>query len=647
MSLISLKSLIGQPGYDFSNHFMEGITLKKGTQFQLVNMTINKEQSLSITNVNNTFIYRLGNITNNQYYNHHIILRNGVYTQGELAQEVQHQLNESTVLGQFKNQWKVSYDAKLNNDLGGYHITYGQITVLPTTSGPAVVQKLYGAEADRYAATQSVLSSNIVINDAGNPSDNFDDLYTTIICENGAFCNGGNVSLVCRPNNANNQYHTGICGVSRNMMVYPERGGYDNSIPRTRIQMDDGSGDHVMDYSIKCTSNALNTCNIIVSRLAQVNGTSYPEPGWYNMIQVLNISLDDAYFGGNGNFTLGQDRIKISVSVVGVRNISFWVEHDKLGDGFFIEAKEVVKSGTGSFNSTIRESFYPLIPVWMLSGGIPIDGATPADRGTFKIGGIFDDFIINSLTMGNEATRLNWKNSQLEDDDISKGLYLGTPEENTMGFHIPGDTTLQSNLGADLNLRYFLLFQILAANDPNFAAQGGPIPDINFPTGVDNICNAGSVLGMEAVYFFPNTTSGGPIQSTRVINYDIQEPSLMVELPDFNIKCWNGTTGDIVKAISMVPKEEMASSGTIGTLHYTPQYPVPISLNLESDQTFNQIRVRLRDSEGKLETTMLSPTQLIIYVIQPEEEPVVNKLLSQLANIQNNKISQNVIQNNV
>ncbi len=97
----------------------------------------------------------------------------------------------------------------------------------------------------------------------------------------------------------------------------------------------------------------------------------------------------------------------------------------------------------------------------------------------------------------------------------------------------------------------------------------------------------------------------------------------------------------------MIPREELVKGDNFGTLHYKQAYPVPISLNLTTEQTIYQIRARIRDTEGRLETSLLPPTELILYLdnkVGGMESQIIELLKSKKGEQQDNLISENPVQ---
>ncbi len=131
MSLITLTSRenINNPNSNnpsiLRNHFKDGIKIRKGDQIGLVSLTFNKLPMLEvIQGENDTFTWRIGDRQN--YLNHKVVIPPGSYTGNTLATEIQKQLNESTILGNYKGKWLVEFNTQLFQGNGGISIEYDQ-----------------------------------------------------------------------------------------------------------------------------------------------------------------------------------------------------------------------------------------------------------------------------------------------------------------------------------------------------------------------------------------------------------------------------------------------------------------------------------------------------------------------------------------
>ena len=145
MSLITLTSRQNENNPNSNdpailrNHFKDGIQLRKGDQIGLVSLTFNKLPMLEVVQgQNDTFTWRIGDRQN--YLLHKVVVPAGTYTGETLATEIQTQLNDSTILGNYKGQWTCVFDSQLFQGNGGISIQYGQNEVPAKGSNTSQIQ---------------------------------------------------------------------------------------------------------------------------------------------------------------------------------------------------------------------------------------------------------------------------------------------------------------------------------------------------------------------------------------------------------------------------------------------------------------------------------------------------------------------------
>ena len=156
--------------------------------------------------------------------------------------------------------------------------------------------------------------------------------------------------------------------------------------------------------------------------------------------------------------------------------------------------------------------------------------------------------------------------------------------------------------------------EIFASDETGSPPEGG--------LNVNDLTPAGSinpVLGFNRLYNFTSgqTTNGVTSTSNPITN--IAEPTLSLELPDFNIKGANGNTGDSMRVIAVVPKEELNTNEKTGTLHYYPTFPIMIDLNLPQEQIFYDLNAILRLPDGRVANDLINPTEITLLFKEGEE----------------------------
>ena len=94
---------------------------------------------------------------------------------------------------------------------------------------------------------------------------------------------------------------------------------------------------------------------------------------------------------------------------------------------------------------------------------------------------------------------------------------------------------------------------------------------------------------------------------------------LVLELFDFNIQGYNGRTGDKAKVIAVIPKEELQTGDRQGVLHYYPQFPVFIDLNIPEDKTYYDLNALIRTPDGRIATDLVNPTEITLLIRESDE----------------------------
>ena len=101
----------------------------------------------------------------------------------------------------------------------------------------------------------------------------------------------------------------------------------------------------------------------------------------------------------------------------------------------------------------------------------------------------------------------------------------------------------------------------------------------------------------------------GPIISTEYLN-----ENLNIQLPDFPIKSYNGTTGQPENCVSIIPAEQVHTDANTGRLYYQSSIPNKINMNNNGKQKINHMRVRLTTPEGQPVSNLNHPTSVILKI---------------------------------
>jgi hypothetical protein len=648
MSIISLKTLDGQTASEFSNYFREGILLKKGAKIQLISMSINKNPGIVIDSSNNKIVWRIGTKANKTYMNHHVTIPSGSYTGDQLGIVIGIAMNNATLIGNYKGMWRCPFSEATPHAVGGgYDLVWGQKNV-PVQSAQQAFEYTYSKpalEAPTFAQNQLPAITNIT----SILGDSITDLNYIAYHEAGIFSNGGSHDMIVQPDALGTGYGRAICGWSRNICVFPERYGYNpttDPAAAIRYGADKGADPIFLDGYLDFIPAGPGVANVKCMQLTQRAGTSFPNANWAIMTQKdVNQPIGTAL----PTLTFGTDHIRLRCTITGNLNQVYSVSHDNAGNGVFVADVVIAStSSTVGFNSTIKESMFPLLPITSASPGLN------TDYKTVSVQGVYDDEIIIPPTSLSAQSLIDYKAEMEDDTDVSaQGLRELSAQDKYAGYADYNDAQLEAldrmpsqlQLGAPVDGMTFYLFGKTLPDLKDFVQGGGLIPNTQIPILADDVGSIGDTIGMHRAIYHANIAAGQAARSTLSIDFDIDEPSLTVELPDFNIKSYNGATGDIIKAVSVVPKERLSEGKSFGTLHYAQQFPLPIDLNLSHEQNINQIRVRVRDSQGVEVKGLRSPTNLVLYLENNNQSPQ-DALLEKMESIMGNRQEQMIDRNN-
>jgi hypothetical protein len=365
-------------------------------------------------------------------------------------------------------------------------------------------------------------------------------------------------------------------------------------------------------------------------------GFNYPDQQWRRLKQYTNALPSSGWAtlqGGSAtnwtNFTYASDTIRIRIEQYGVRNNRFYVSHDKNGDQQWEEEELLLKTGDTNniqFTSNVREILYPYCPTAFLSRGNRFDTAS------YKFFGIFDTERIAAV-----PGLIGSKNAAGVDHLVE----VDNPVNEDVGMDLDAETPLQ--FGA-----IFKMGIVDAADIYDGAATGAGPNQMSNRDVVPNTANISFVTGLETAYTIQpgQATNSIATADTRQPETSILEPSLHVELPDFNIKSYSGESGDTGRAVAVIPKEQWTTDSKTGTLQYIAPYPIPIDLRIPNYQVINEINARLRQPSGELANDLINPTEICLRLTETyesQQQRVMTTALrgmnSKNSNLQDNKIS--------
>lgn len=763
MSLLTLES--NEDPAIIRNNFSEGVLLAKGTEVGLVSLSINKIAAFEIvTGVNDTFLWRIGGIT--QYLQHTVVIPAGEYTGFGLATEMVKQLNNSTILGNYKGAWTVNFDnTKFEND-GAFTIDYGQNEVpdfndntLSQYAGTAGLSfngngteeiEVYGAEGQYGLSREfnpNIITGNkgIFPNDgevaytltpfAGYPLASFNEQFITNGIKVTENVDGGSARLatfvapsvgspaetngwtyelqydngdpsiyfVFNPNDEASfgvgsdattlasdpvnwdlgiLYYNETNGTLRNddaggrtddtltagwAVISGDPEGTSLAIPKTAIAYGRSQLGYVRDQLYKGANNypgvpdakitnfragGVNGCGfdvmvdindntgytdiaVNVSQLLQKQGTSFPNPGWRENSKLVFPSgtfpndVAPSQFnqipGTNptptnwNNFTYLEDRIQVKILVSKVRTVSIFISHDKKGDGNWEENTMLLQmnQANNNFSTTIIEDFFPLRPCFTMADG------GRYDRKLVIVEGRFDT------------------------EEVIRGLGVAYQDEEINDSHPDWTDNTEVQVTAPANaMKLSALFIFGRILDSDLVSNGGTLPDAEVPTANSKIANnIAPLIGFDTFNVYASGNVSNPTTTQHSPILTIREPNLLIELVDFNIKGYNGATGDQGKIIASIPAEEFGTNTRTGTLNYFAQFPIMIDLNLVHDITVYDLNLVIRRPNGQIADDLLPVTNCTLLFKESDEtkqrrimKEQTELIASTLSNMNQNKI---------
>lgn len=366
------------------------------------------------------------------------------------------------------------------------------------------------------------------------------------------------------------------------------------------------------DITLTCEDNADKTgVEFSLGRMVQNQGIEFPNPNWRNQsamvtnFENLDPTSDFTTLDPIGGvqpanwttYTYPTDHIKMRVVITKVLNVSIYLSHDTAGDNTFIEeqfVRDTVAAGNG-FNTTIKEKFFPLRPCMAIGRGNQYFSSRYIVQGKYD-----ETEIVNpDFEVANANTVLH-KGEDAEFDDISD-----TVTDNKVGA-VPANAMTVSAL--------YKFGDVYASDTAGVPPEGGLNVNDLTPDGSIN-----NLIGFNRLYNFNAGSAENTVTSTNNPVTSIMEPTLSLELPDFNIKGANGNTGDSMRVIAVVPKEELNTNEKTGTLHYYPAFPIMIDLNLPQEQIFYDLNAILRLPDGKVANDLVNPTEITLLFKEGEE----------------------------
>ena len=356
--------------------------------------------------------------------------------------------------------------------------------------------------------------------------------------------------------------------------------------------------------------------NIEVS-LSQLlkSAVAFPLPNWrspskfiYQGLNPLNWNATQTNPANWTNFNYGVDHIQVKIQISKINTIRIFILHDKAGDEAWEEQALITESGrTATFNSNIVEDFFPLRPCFtMINGG-------RYDSKKIVFGGKYDE----------------------------------TENVPPLGFIYKDQEDLQLDFIPPTNaLKLSALFIWGPVFDSDLVSNGGNFPDADITPNTMLTNTIFSVIGFISYNIYDEGKVSNPTTSTQKPILILREPNLLIELVDFNIKGYNGATGDRGKIIASIPSEELNTNTRTGTLNYFSQYPIMIDMNLVHDTNVYDLNVIIRRPNGKIADDLIPRTSMTLLLKEGEEtkqkrlmKEQIELIASTLSNVNDTKIN--------
>ena len=317
--------------------------------------------------------------------------------------------------------------------------------------------------------------------------------------------------------------------------------------------------------------------------------------------------------------------IKIVISIDYLNTITINCGHKgSVGSNEFTNILRTGPVGDSQFQSTIRDTFFPLSPCM-----------TTGDGGYYDASSI----ILQTLSDHTEqfSGALWWSIYGIDGGakPVGDPYYVGNGTYSAPYLDITNPVTA-------VILEQMYKFGTIKPAD--LVSGGGDLPNADAePHGYIS-----NLTGLDNYYFYSTDfpTVVKPLTGDKTPFTGISDPSISVELVDFNISGYNGLTGDTGKQIAFIPREQLETGDSEGVLHYYSRFPIDVELNVPTERTFYSLTAMLRTSDGKMAVGLLNPTEMTLLLKEGDESKQVRVMTKAMeamralqSDIQTNKIS--------
>lgn len=390
--------------------------------------------------------------------------------------------------------------------------------------------------------------------------------------------------------------------------------------------------------------------DIEVGILLKRAGTSYYSSNW-RQPKLIFSKKASVVFGSSWN---NNDIIRLDVEVSGITNIITYASFSGDGGGTWSGQTVLVETSTApitlpdgssyTWNNTIKEEHFPLRPVFCMCSGGHYDMNQQVSSGDYANGitvGLYDR---EEYTSGSSSS-VSASNNE-EGEDATTLVH----ESRTHLTQTDGSLVRDVSLTASVPINLSTMWKLGAIRPQDINNSATSLTTIHPDDVSPNIASVMPTIAFPRLFKVVKSATSGtacPISKGGYIG-NSATPNLTVELLNFNNSGRNGANGDTNKAIAVIPREQLTTGDTSGTLHYNAHFPIKIDLNVSHQQTIYSMTAVLRDSDGNIVKSLNYPTELTLLFEKSEQtkmEAVIERMINKMGDQQQTLIDNIGIKN--
>ncbi len=407
------------------------------------------------------------------------------------------------------------------------------------------------------------------------------------------------------------------------------------------------------DVVVSCTPNfesSEHDPQIEVGILLKRAGSTYYSANWRQPKLLYSKKASDV-FGATWN---NNDVVRLDVEVSGLTGIITYASFSSDGGGTWSAQTVLVETSTSpitlpdgssyTWNNTIKEEHFPLRPVFCMCSGGHYSMNRQVSSGDYA----------NSITVGlydreeytsGSTSSVSASNNE-EGDDATTLVHA----QRTHLTQTDGSLARDVSLTAEVAINLSTMWKLGAIRPQDIDSSATSTTTIHPDDVIPNIASIMPTIAFPRLFkVLKSATSGTPcpISKGGYIG-NSATPNLTVELLNFNNSGRNGANGDTNKAIAVIPREQLTTGDTSGTLHYNARFPIKIDLNVSHQQTIYSMTAVLRDSDGNIVKSLNYPTELTLLFEKSEQtkmEAVIERMINKMGDQQQTLIDNIGIKN--